>query len=82
MAVALNAILERLNLTQQEIAKKIGTDQPKISAVRNYKLDGLSAERLMGFLTALGYDIDIKIRPRKQARSRHSTRRINVTVAA
>jgi hypothetical protein len=28
--------------------------QPKISAIRNYKLQGISLERLMHALTALG----------------------------
>ena len=82
IAVALNQILEKLNMTQQEIAERIGTDQPKISAVCNYKLEGLSAERLMGFLTALGYDIDISIRPHSSAPSSAHQHRINVKLAA
>ena len=82
IAVALNSILENLNLTQEEIARKIGTDQPRVSAVKNYKLDGLSAQRLMGFLTALGYDIDINIKPHKPAQNERHGYRINVNVAA
>jgi len=59
LAVAINGILE--NLTQQEAAKQPGTKQPNVSALRNYRLDGFSAERLMHFLNALGHDVEIRI---------------------
>lgn len=81
IAFALNTILDQFDLTQQEIADKLTTDQPKVSALRNYKLEGLSVERLMGFLTALDYDIDINIKPKKAADPPHSGR-IKVTVKA
>src|ERR1700682_1552903 len=35
--------------------------QPKISALKHYKLEGFSVERLMTFLTALGSDIEIRV---------------------
>ncbi len=60
LAVAINRILE--NLTQQEAAKQLGTKQPNVSALRNYHLEGFSAERLMHFLNALGHDVEIRIR--------------------
>ena len=59
LAVAINGILE--NLTQQEAAKRLGTKQPNVSALRNYRLEGFSAERLMHFLNALGHDVEIRI---------------------
>jgi predicted XRE-type DNA-binding protein len=84
LAFALNTILEQIGsgLTQQELAARIGTDQPKVSALRSYKLDGLSVERLMGFLTALDYDIDINIKPKKAADRPPNSGRIKVTVNA
>lgn len=81
IAFVLNTILARLGLTQQKIAARLGTDQPKVSALRNYKLDGLSVERLMEFLTALDCDIDINIRPNKRARPARAGR-IKVSVEA
>jgi predicted XRE-type DNA-binding protein len=44
-------------------------NQPKVSALVNYRLDGFSVERLMTFLTALGRDVDITIRPKRLART-------------
>jgi predicted XRE-type DNA-binding protein len=81
IAFALNKILDKEEMTQQQIADRLHTDQPKVSAVRNYKLENLSVERLMEFLIALDYDIDINIKPKKQAEHSKSGR-INVNVKA
>ncbi len=62
LAVALNAVLDGRRLSQVEAAKCLGVSQPKVSALRNYSLEGFSVERLMTFLTALDFDIDIVIR--------------------
>jgi len=45
-----------------------------VSALANYKLDGFSVERLMGFLTALDQDVEIGVRnkPRSRAAARIS----------
>ena len=47
-------------------------NQPKISALMNYRLDGFSLERLLHFLNALDRDIEITIR--KKPRSRKAAR--------
>jgi predicted XRE-type DNA-binding protein len=49
-------------------------NQPKVSALANYKLDGFSVERLMTFLTALdqGVEIVIKNKPRSRTARRLS----------
>jgi predicted XRE-type DNA-binding protein len=39
-------------------------NQPKVSALKGYKLEGFSVERLMHFATALQHDVVIEIRPR------------------
>ena len=36
-------------LAQAAAAEKLGVNQPKVSALANYKLDGFSVERLMTF---------------------------------
>ena len=43
-------------------------NQPKISALKHYKLEGFSVERLMHFATALEHDVVIEIRPRAAAK--------------
>lgn len=69
LAVEINRILKATDLTQAAAARLLGVNQPKISALANYRLDGFSVERLMGFLTALGRDVEIKVRARRSART-------------
>jgi predicted XRE-type DNA-binding protein len=68
LALALNSILDQRKLNQANAAARLGLNQPKVSALRNYKLEGFSVERLMTLLTALDRDVDIVIR--KKSRSR------------
>ncbi|HEU5232237.1 MAG TPA: helix-turn-helix transcriptional regulator [Terriglobales bacterium] len=67
LALAINKLIE--HLTQVEAARQLRTKQPNVSALRNYRLDGFSAERLMHFLNALGQDVEIVIRKRPRWRA-------------
>jgi predicted XRE-type DNA-binding protein len=64
---SLNAILAERKLTQAETARLLGVNQPKVSALKGYKLEGFSVERLMHFATALEHDVVIEIRPHAAA---------------
>jgi predicted XRE-type DNA-binding protein len=72
LAFTINDVIARRRLTQAAAAEKLGINQPKVSALANYKLDGFSVERLMTFLTALDQDVEIVIR--KKPRSRAAAR--------
>jgi predicted XRE-type DNA-binding protein len=78
LAVAIKEVVARRRLSQAAAAEKLGINQPKVSALANYKLDGFSVERLMTFLTALDRDVEIVIR--KKPRSRAAAR-ISVVAA-
>jgi predicted XRE-type DNA-binding protein len=67
LAVAVNRLLESRRLTQAAAAIALSINQPKISALKHYKLEGFSVERLMTFLTALGSDIEIRVRLPKRS---------------
>ena len=69
LAVGINRLITSQRLTQVTAAERLEVSQPKVSALRNYKLDGLSVERLMSFLLALGQDVEIRIRPRRATRA-------------
>jgi predicted XRE-type DNA-binding protein len=75
LSVVINTILEERKLSQAEAAKALGVNQPKISALQHYKLEGFSVERLMHFVTALKHDVVIEIRPRAEAKG---TARISI----
>lgn len=59
-------IIEERKLTQKEAGAILGINQPKVSALRNGRLDGFSMERLFAFLQALDQDIEIIVHPKKQ----------------
>src|SRR5262249_23600145 len=63
LAKKINDIVERRGLTQFDAAELLAMPQPKVSAIRNYKLRGISLERLMLALTALGQRVEITVRP-------------------
>jgi predicted XRE-type DNA-binding protein len=74
LAHAITGVIARRRLTQAAAARKLGVNQPKVSALANYKLNGFSVERLMTFLTALDQDVEIiiKNKPRSRAAGRIS----------
>jgi predicted XRE-type DNA-binding protein len=78
LAVAIQREITAHNWSQSEAAEELGINQPKVSALFKFRLEGFSVERLMMFLTALGNDIEISIKPR---RSRRGIGRIVVEAA-
>lgn len=62
LVVEINRQLEECQLSQAAAASRLAIGQPKVPALKNYKLDGFSVERLMALLTALGQDVEIRIR--------------------
>jgi predicted XRE-type DNA-binding protein len=78
LVFALNQVLDGRKLSQEDAAKVLGVTQPKISALRHYKLAGFSVERLMNLLTALDQDVEIVIRRKPRSRK---VARISVVAA-
>ena len=78
LAHALNQVLEQRELTQTAAATVLGLTQPKVSALRHYKLSGFSVERLMTLLTVLDQDVELVIKRKPRSRS---VARISVVAA-
>jgi predicted XRE-type DNA-binding protein len=68
LALAINDVLQRRGLSQGKAAELLGINQPKVSALSKYRLEGFSVERLMRFLTALNQDVEIIVRNRPRTR--------------
>ncbi len=82
LAMAINDIIAQRKLTQVQAAKALEVNQPKISALAHYKLEGFSVERLINFLTALDRDVEITIRkPKKHRRGNAGRGEIRVAAA-
>jgi predicted XRE-type DNA-binding protein len=71
LALELNEILKARKLRQMAASTLLGIPQSKVSALVNYRLDGFSVERLMGFLTLLNQDVEIVIRPSRNEQAGH-----------
>lgn len=62
LALEISRFIERRGLTQRAAGQLMGVDQPKVSHILNGHLADYSTERLIGFLRALGRDVDIVIK--------------------
>jgi predicted XRE-type DNA-binding protein len=67
LAKKINDIALSRGLTRGKIVELLGLPQPKVSAIRNYKLHGISLECLMRALTALGQHVEIVVGPSSRA---------------
>jgi predicted XRE-type DNA-binding protein len=56
-------LIKDRDLTQAEAGKILGIKQPHVSALMRNRAGAFSVERLMDFLTALGQDVEISVRP-------------------
>jgi len=68
LGVAIQSIVARRKLSQAEVADALGINQPKVSALLHFKLEGFSVERLMHFLVLLGNDVEIVVRSNSRSR--------------
>lgn len=71
IATKLNTLIASEGLTQMQAALRLRMPQSKISAIRNYKLRGISLERLLDALVSLGHHVEITVR-RRSTRQRPS----------
>ncbi|MCA6227185.1 MAG: XRE family transcriptional regulator [Phenylobacterium sp.] len=67
LAMAVNALLKERRLKQTDTATILGIPQSKVSSLANYRLDHFSVEKLISFLNALEQDVEIVIRPSREA---------------
>jgi len=56
-------LIKQRGLTQAQAGKVLGIKQPHVSALMRGQSGAFSVERLMDFLTALGQDVEITVKP-------------------
>ena len=56
-------LIKDRGLTQVQAGEILGIRQPRVSALMRNRAGAFSVERLMDFLTALGQDVEITVRP-------------------
>ena len=60
-------IIRGRGMTQSEAAKVLGIKKPHVSLLMRNRAGSFSVGRLMEFLTALGHDVEIAVRPSGKA---------------
>jgi len=75
LALEIERTIRKRGLSQAAAAQALGIDQPKVSALRNGRLNGFSVERLIRFLNALDRDVEIVIKAKPRSR-RHGQLRV------
>ncbi len=79
LALRITEAIRARRLTQVRAAQLFKIDQPKVSRLLRGQLSGFSTERLIRFLTMLGRDVEIVVKPAPHSR-RHG--QVRVVVAA
>ena len=65
-------LLKARGLTQAKAGEILGIKQPHVSAMMRNRSGTFSVERLMQFLTDLGQDVEITVRPTRKEHGRLS----------
>jgi len=69
LTIEIYRLLKSRGVKQQEAAKLLGTTQAQVSALMRCKPVSVSVGRLMEFLTILGQDIQVTVRPAARRKS-------------
>src|SRR6266404_9055835 len=59
-------LIKSRRITQAEAGEILGIEQPHVSGLMRGQSGNFSVERLMDFLTALGQDVEITVRPTRR----------------
>ena len=70
----ISQLLQKKGLTQAEVAKRTGLDQPKISRLLNGHLSGFSVDRLFAVLNRLGHSVEVRISAKESDPKKSHTR--------
>ncbi|MBZ5643022.1 MAG: helix-turn-helix domain-containing protein [Acidobacteriia bacterium] len=70
LTLQIHSILKDSGMTQVEIARILGVQQPQVSLLMRNRAGSFSVGRLIEFLTALRQDVEITVRP---TRKEHGT---------
>jgi len=63
LTVQIYKLLKERDMTQSDAAKLLKTTQAQVSALMRCKPTSVSVGRLMKFLTVLGQDVEVTVRP-------------------
>src|SRR5436190_13183559 len=59
-------VIKHRKLTQKQAGEILGIKQPHVSGLMRGRSGNFSVERVMDFLSAVGHDVDIRVRPSRK----------------
>lgn len=78
LILQVHRLLKQSGLTQAAAAKLLGTTQPQVSALMGLNPVSVSVGRLMEFLTILGQDVQVTVRPTQKNKAGHLSVQVGV----
>jgi predicted XRE-type DNA-binding protein len=72
LTLQIHKIVKARGLTQTQAAQLLGIKQPHVSALMRNRAENFSIGRLIEFLTALGQDVKITVKPTRKAQGEMS----------
>jgi predicted XRE-type DNA-binding protein len=72
LTLQIHRIVKARGLTQAQAGELLGIKQPHVSALMRNRAGNFSVGRLMEFLTALGQDVEITVKPTRKAQGEMS----------
>jgi predicted XRE-type DNA-binding protein len=69
LASKIAELIKRRHLNQVEAAELFGMQQPKVSAMLNGRFRGISEEKMMRCLLALGQNVQIVVKPARKGKA-------------
>jgi predicted XRE-type DNA-binding protein len=73
LTLQIHKLIKSRGLTQAEAAKLLGTTQPQMSSLMRLRPVSVSVGRLMEFLTVLGQDVEVTVKPAPRRRAGQMT---------
>ena len=72
LTLQIHKIVKARGLTQAQAGQLLGIKQPHVSALMRNRAGNFSIGRLIEFLTALGQDVEITVKPTRKAQGEMS----------
>jgi predicted XRE-type DNA-binding protein len=72
LTLQIHKIVKTRGLTQTQAGQLLGIKQPHVSALMRNRAGNFSIGRLIEFLTALGQDVEITVKPTRKAQGEMS----------
>ena len=71
LTVQIYRLIKECGLTQSKASELLGTTQAQVSALMRRRPVSISVGRLMEFLTILGEDVEVKVKPAASRKAGH-----------